>query len=169
MAGFSFFGETDKGSQYPAWTMVNQLKEIKEEYGQKERALASGLLDPASVPYIKEEIKKLHDKIESIAKSRPELTDKQKQKVEIEYGKLGNLIKDSLFTRSDMKLGLADAHEEARRMVNPLFTVDREVAIACKAKIIGGKVTRNDASKMFKIIGHYLVAATNIEHLRKDS
>lgn len=76
-----------------------------------------------------------------------------------------------MFTRSDMMFGVASAHEEARRMVEPVIALTKEqleMAEDIEIKIVGEKTSRNGASKMFKLIGKLINEPTNIEWLRKD-
>lgn len=175
MSVFSFFGEVDKikgqiGSEYPAWTMPHQLDTLREGIGQKERTLKTGYVgDVEATMRVREDLKKEKARLEEIVKSKPKLTAKQKEDVATEYGKLKNMIAESLFSRSDMKLGLADAHEEADRMTLPFISVDKEIAAACNVPTFGGKVSRDGASKMYKIIGRYLGDRTNVEYLRKNA
>ena len=171
---FSFFGDVDKnakggvGSEFPAWIMNAHIEELEESVAQKERAEKSGVIAIENLPYHREALAKEKKRLREIKQSKPKLTEKQYDKVTQEYGKLKNFIADSLFTRSQMKLGLADAHEEARRMVDPIIAVDRTVANACNIKPRGGKVSRNEATKMYKIIGNFIGDQTNAEYLRKN-
>lgn len=174
MATFSFFGDVDKndkgkiGSEYPAWIMGTHVDELREGIQQKERVMKAGLVDAANLPYHKETLNKEVKRLGEITTSKPILTDKQKETVELTYKKIQDEISNSMFTRSEMKLGLADAHEEARRMINPIISTDKDVAKACNVPITGGRVSRNGAIKMYKIMGSFLNAQTNAEYLRKN-
>jgi len=70
-----------------------------------------------------------------------------------------------------MQKGLVNPHEEARRMVNNIISVDEAHGGLFKNMNIlpqDGKITRNQAAKAFKIIGKLLGEPTNIEYLRRD-
>lgn len=174
MANFSFFGKVDInskgkiGSEYPAWIMRTHMEELQESIGQKERALKAGVVDAANKPYHIEILNKEKGRLGEIMASKPTLSVNERSKVANEYTSLKGRIADSMFTRADMNLGLADAHEEARRMVTPCIDVDKTVAKACNVLVKDGKVSRNGAVKMFKIIGSYLDAPTNAESLRRS-
>ena len=174
MAKFSFFGAVDKnkegkiGSEYPAWIMGSHIDELKEGIQQKERVMKMGLVDAANLPYHKETLAKEVKRLGEITVSKPVLTDKEKEKVELTYKSIQEQISNSMFTRNEMKLGLADAHEEAKRMVTPIISTDKDIAKACNVPISGGRVSRNGAIKMYKIMGSFLNAQTNAEYLRKN-
>ena len=172
---FSFFGKVDYnskgkiGSEYPAWLMRAHMEDLQESIGQKERALKANMVDAANKPYHMETLNSEKQRLGEIMASKPTLTVNEKSKAAAEYHSLEKEIAASMYTRADMKLGLADAHEEARRMVNPCISVDKVIAKACNVKVTkDGKVSRNSAVKMFKIIGTYLGAQTNAESLRKS-
>ena len=80
--------------------------------------------------------------------------------------------RDSMFTRSEMKKGLADPHDEARRMVQPCIDITGNVHVArsCGIDVPTGqtKINRNQATKMWKILGRLCDERTNVEYLRKD-
>ena len=71
-----------------------------------------------------------------------------------------------------MRKGLADAREEMKRMTEPCIEVRGDamnIAKACNVKITKGKVSRDGAAKVWKILGKALGdSPTNIEHLRRD-
>lgn len=73
--------------------------------------------------------------------------------------------------RREMKKGLADSHEEARRMTTPNIKLSPElieVAEACNVKHTDGKISRTEAEKIWKITSRYLDEPSNTEYLRKD-
>jgi len=169
-----FFGKVDRDSkgkiisQTPAWAMHTHIDELKEGIASKRRSIDRGLIDDAQVPYLKNEILREEGKLRSIEESRPKLTAKDTDSIHKSYEGLGSAIKETLFSRDEMMKGLADAGEEARRMVNPIIKVDPKLAESCGVKTYRGKVSRNGASKMFQILGKTLGEPTNIEYLRPD-
>ena len=170
-----FFGEidrTEKGqikSEFPAWYFENNIEDLNEEIGWKERALDRKNINWEDIESTKKEVEGLKKKADLIKKSKPKLKGADKDEIYKEYNRLGEEIRDSMFTRTEMMKGLASAHEEAKRMTEPGIKVDPKLADACNIKLIGGKVSRNDASKMFKIMGKALGdVPTNTEYLRRD-
>lgn len=173
MDGITFFGKVDKKgdkvtSEYPSWMLDVHIDELRESVAQRERALERGDVAPSELGYIREALKKEKARLTEIEASKPSLSPDQTDKIAKEYDKLSKEIKDSLFSYDEMHKGLANPHEEARRMVNPCIKVDPEVARACGVTPNEkGLVSRNDAAKVFKITGKYLGENTNIEALRK--
>jgi len=104
----------------------------------------------------------------------PKLSDGEKDRLARIYKEeLSPQISASLFTRTDMMKGMANPHEEAKRMVQPCIKLSGEAvqfADLCKVEVKNGNmVSRNNAAKMFKLIGKLLGMPTNIEVLRKDT
>ena len=170
-----FFGEIDRSekgkikSEFPAWYFENNVEDLEEEVGQKKRALERKNINWEDIEATKQEVALLEEKLKSIKGSKPKLKGADKDRVYKEYNRLKGEIRDSMFTRTEMMKGLASAHEEAKRMTEPGISVDPELADACNIRLTKGKVSRNDASKMFKIMGKVLGdVPTNTEYLRRD-
>jgi len=177
MKDIEFFGPMDRKegkpegvitSEYPAWMHDFQIEELEESINRKERSLAEGSIPSEYVANSREELKREKDKLGLIKKSKPKLTATQKDKLYNDYKELGSAIRDYMFTRSDMMRGTADAHEEVARMTKPSIPVSPEIARICNLRPVKGKVSRNDASKAWKMIGKVLGEATNAETLRRD-
>ena len=173
MADIEFFGEIDKNrsgkisSQYPAWYFDSQIEELSESIARKERSIKRGDMPSSEIGYAVSELDKERKKLDKISSSRPKIKGKDKDDMAKVYKEIGGQIAESMFTLSDMKRGTASAHEEARRMVKPIISVDPKLAEACGVKTTDGKVSRNDASKMYKIMGKLIGDNTNVEALRK--
>ena len=172
-----FFGEIDKNargmiqSEYPAWYFDSQIVMLKEEIGSSERALEMGRIPPENVPYARAELQMMKEKLYRIKDSRPKLSDGERDRLNRRYKELSAKIGESLFDRSSMMFGIASPNQEAKRMTESCISLDeplQELAIACNVKVDDGKVSRNGAAKVFKIIGKLLGESTNLEVLRKD-
>ena len=178
MEGIEFFGGADRKegrpdgritSEYPAWMHKYQMDELKESIERKERELKNNRIPFEHVATAREELAREKEKYAAIKDSVPKLSDKQKDDLHGQYKDLAKNISGYLFTRSEMMQGTASAHEEADRMVLPSIEVHPEVARMCNLQPTkDGRISRNDASKAFKIIGHILGEPTNVETLRKD-
>ena len=175
----NFFGSVDrKGkredgavtSEYPAFYFHTQYDELKENTEKAERQIELGLIPASELPYAKAQVKRNRERMEDIQKSNPKLSGPQKDEVYSVYKDLADQISDSMYTRSDMKKGLVDAHEEARRMSEPIIAIPGKEKFFHNMgiKAIGGKISRNDASRAYKIMGKVLGENTNTEHLRRD-
>ena len=177
MSEVKFFGDVDKnqhgkiGSFMPAWYSLNHLDTMKESFERKERSIKRGEVPMDAIPEAKAEIVKEKEKYETILKSRPSPSVPERDLLWKHHKALGKKIQASMFTRSEMMLGTASAHEEADRMSLPVIELSKEELVLAKSanvKITGEKVTRNGASKIFKLIGKLIGEPSNIETLRKD-
>ena len=177
--GIQFFGSVDrKGktkdgaitSEYPAFYFHTQYEELKEETEKQERQIELGLVPASELPYAKAEVERNIKRLEDIVKANPNLTGPQKDAIHGVYKDLAEQISDSMYTRTDMKKGLVDAHEEARRMSQPIISIKGKEKFFHNMgiKATSGKISRNQASKAYKIIGKVLGENTNTEHLRRD-
>jgi len=178
MNSIEFFGSVDRKegkpdgivtSEYPAWMHDFKIDELKESHDRKERELAENRIPFEHVAAAKEELKLEKAKLALIEKSRPKLNDKQKDEFYGVYKDLTKEIRDKMYTRSEMMLGTANAHEEADRMITPSITIDPEIARMCNLQAVDGMVSRDGASKAFKMIGRILGEPTNVETLRRDN
>ena len=171
------FGEVDRdvknriASEYPAWYFETHLSNMKEERDMLTRRIDRGEIPHDSVPQATAEARAMNERINEIEKSKPELSEKERDDLLKLHAELSNKISESMFTRSEMHMGTAAPHEEARRMVEPRIPLSvplRGIAKMCNAKIVGSKVSRNDATKVWKIIGRLTGVGTNVEALRRD-
>lgn len=177
---FQFFGEVDYNkngrisSQYPAWAFRHLINELVNDITDLEKQMKDYSIDPETRGKL---LSRLQIRQERLTKIRDSFPKVDKDKVysivggENENGTLGQKIADSMFTRTDMMKGIADAHEEDRRMHEPVIKLEgKEIDMAkgCNVRINGeGKVSRNDAVKVWKIGRKYLGEVSNVEVLRK--
>lgn len=168
-----FFGKVDRdrdgniGSTLPAWYFDSQVDTMKETIQRREAALERGDIPADYVYQTREDLKRDKERLDNIESSRPVLDEKRSDALGKAYKELSSDIKESMFTRDDMQRGFADAHEEARRMTKPCINIDPELARKCGVNAKGGMISRNDATKIFKIVGKALGEETNVERLRK--
>ena len=173
-----FFGDIDKDhrgrikSEYPAWYFESQVDLLQEERGSQERRLQRGEIPQEHQPYARQEIANIEERIKQIENSKPTVNDAEKGKLTKLYYELAEKISDSMFTRSEMMLGTASANEEARRMVKPCVALSpalRSLGATLGVQVAqGGKVSRNGAIKMWKILAKLIGEGSNVEALRKD-
>lgn len=174
-----FFGAVDRkegrvdgaiSSEYPVWYYTKHISDLEEEVARDERTLERGEVHPTVLASSKAELKRNMERLEEIQKSVIKLQGKDKDEAHKIYKELETQIQDSLFTRTDMTKGLADAHEELRRQSEPIFNVKGHTGLFKQMgiKIEKGKASRNQISKVYKILGKALGENTNVERLRKD-
>lgn len=174
---FSFFGKADRNkftnavqSEYPGWMHSTHVEELEEGINHKRRMLEQDMVEMANKPYIKEELRNEEKRLDFILRDKPEIPENMKDKIAETYREIGIKIADTLFSRSEMAKGIASAHEEARRMVEACIVIENpQIIRACNVTpTVDNRVTRNEASKVYKILGKYLGESTNVEYLRRD-
>jgi len=170
-----FFGEIDMDersgnirSDMPAWFFDVHIDNLKEGIERKERGLALNLYAPDQVLRIKGEIASEKEKLDSIEKTRPVLSDKQKDKIYNAYQSLQGQIKDTMPTRKQARDGLVSPHEELKRWKNKHISISPEIAKACGVHVVHGKISGNEADKCYQILGKVLGENTSVERLRRD-
>jgi hypothetical protein len=173
-----FFGEVDRDargrikSEFPAWYFESHMDSLKEEKNSLIRRMERGEIPLEHQPYARSEVSALEEKIKQIEKSRPDIRDNEKTALLKNFHELAEKISESMFTRSEMMMGTASANEEARRMVDPCIGLSpqlRSLGETMGVKVAqGGKVSRNGAIKMWKIIAKLIGEGSNVEALRKD-
>ena len=161
-----FFGAVDRkgrrkdgeiASSYPCWYFTRQL--------------AGDLLPAASRPGMRAELEREKERLNEIEKAEVRLSGKEKDEAKGLYDDMAKEIGDSMFTYREMRKGFADPHEEVRRMKKPVIKVDSkydQVMDNLGIKVKGGKISRDDATRVYQIIGKTLGENTNAERLRKD-
>jgi hypothetical protein len=172
-----FYGEVDKDrrgnrtSEYPAWYLENHMEDLQDSISSREGRLKRGEIPIDNVPYEKQELAKEKKLLDDIERSKPKVSIGERQKLVKFYRELSDEIQRSMFTHTDMQRGIASAHEEARRMVKPCIPINKDLAKLahdCGIKVEKGKVSRNGAAKIFKLVGKLIDEPTNIEVLRLD-
>lgn len=176
-ATFQIFGSVDlneKGqvkSTYPSWYFDHLKDELKNDIDRTETQLKFDRIPRTEISITQDRLAQKKAKLRELESSTLELKGKLKDRVSTVYNELGEKIGAAMFSRSDMKKGLADAHEEMKRMTEPCIEVRGDaanLAKACNVKVVKGKVTRDGAAKVWKIAGKALETHTNTEYLRKD-
>ena len=176
LEGVNVFGKVDVNkhgnisSEMPAWYFRAHKDEISENIRTTEAALERGEIAENNKPQIVADLKKMRAKLDTINESEPRFSGNQQDSMAKMAKGLGKKIAESMFTRTDMQRGTADAHEEARRMVEPCIKLDSDELILAKkigAKVWDGKVSRNDAERVWKIAQRALGENSNSEILRR--
>ena len=165
MDGVTFFSKTDLNragkiaSQLPASYFKQHVDELNESIAADERALARGHVPPDRIPDIKASLAARRERLESIQHGAPALTAGQKDGLAKERKDLGEKIKSASFSYDERQKGLASAHEEHRRLSTPCIELTKEQvasAKACQIPVVEGKINRNQAQRLWKILGHRL-------------
>ena len=171
-----FYGEADLNrdgkikSDYPSWYHRQQTEDLDEGIRQKERALEEDLIPDSEKPLMRSRLKQERELSRKISDS---YADVKGFETIISKGseELGKDIKEAMYSRSQMDKGVADPHEEARRISEPVFSVkSKEVSDLCEAAGIkprDGKISRGDAEKIWKISRRAMGEMSNTESLRK--
>lgn len=176
-AEFQIFGSVDlneKGkvkSQFPSWYFDHLKDELSNDISRMETDLKFDRIPKTEISITQERLSQKKEKMKELERSCVELKGKKKDQVYGVYNELGEKISEQMFSRSDMKKGLADPREEMKRMTEPTIEVKGDaykIAQACNVRVTKGKVTRDGAAKIWKILGKAIGERSNVEHLRKD-
>lgn len=183
-----FFGDVDRnkhgeiGSEMPAWAMDKPLGDLKEEARQLEGQLERHEIPEIHRPGKLDRLKKVKQKIDDVEKSRPKLSGQQKDVIakivgssDHDRGSIGDKIRESMFTRSEMGYGVSAGirpEDELRRQGAPCIQLSPEEKTIAKAMGLErhidkhGKVSRNVAQKIYSIGRHSLGETADPELLR---
>src|SRR3990172_7732653 len=113
--GIRFFAEFEKHpkggykSEMPAWYSPKMLEDLKEELKGKEHALRIGVKLP-NEDEVRQQAVELKSRISEIESSKPKCTGKQKDELDALQKQLGEKIRDSMYSRDEMSMRLADPH-----------------------------------------------------------
>jgi hypothetical protein len=164
----------DKGkvaSDYPAWYFSVHVDELAEDIRGLENAIEEGVYIGKKKRDALKQLETKKHRYEVITNGKPKLDGPVKDKVARSFNELGEDIKRSMFSYDESWKMTADAHEEATRMVNPCIPIKDDVvgsfAKERGMKVVDGKVSRNDASIIWKCFAKALGEQTDIEHLRR--
>lgn len=176
----TFFTESDIDSKgriintYPTYFNRKQHEDLEEDIRRYNAMIAQSDGNPTlrgHVGVFREKLKECKSRLEAMDKVRPEFKRNADtiNKMTVE---LGEKIGESMFTRSDMMKGLADAHEEARRMSEPVIKLTPEMAGIAKANGISFDrnrcISRNAATRLWQLGREALREPRNAEMLRRD-
>lgn len=185
MPEIQFFGEADKSygergaqkiaSTYPGWYFDVHKENLKEDIAYNERLLEMDLVPKTEVNVTREKLSQKKKRLKEIEASRPKLSGPTKDRYMKLKDDLGSKIQESMFSRDEMKKGLADAHEEARRMSEPCIKLDSNDAELLRGMNIkmtpdgtSFKASRNQVTKAWKMLRKLSDESPNVESLRRD-
>ena len=164
-------GEKHIGSEYPAHYFEPQCADIDEQIRRIEYNLENGLVPDKGKPADIAELRKLKKMKDKIDESRPVLNAGHIDALVKVRKDLGAKIKDAMFSRSDEMKGIADSHEEYRRQSEPCISLSGDELLLAKKMNCrvsnDGKVSRNDASRVWKIISRSIGETSDTEVLRR--
>jgi hypothetical protein len=178
VTGIHWFGEVDMnlrtgkpGADYPTYYFKPKVRELENELRSMERQLEDGMHTGKELRKFKAQYLLKKDRLDAIHASRPNLEGPVKDKVNRSRMALGNLIKGSMFTYSSMNRMTDDPQIEADRMEGYCIEIkDPVVAEFVNQRgfpVVKGKITRNAASVIHKVMGDVLGAEIlDIEDLR---
>ena len=175
--GIQFFGEFEKHpkggfrSEYPAWMHTKLLSDMKDELKQKQKVLDMRV-PVANEGELREQIREMKARIDEIESSKPKLSPKMKDEMLRVSEELEEHIKGTLFSRDEMRLGLADAHRELERSMKKHIPIRADLAEAAGVKLEKGKFgSREDAVKVWRLTRRAVDSDlhTNPEYLRRES
>ena len=160
----TFFTEIDldaKGNpkaSYPFYFNKKRMDEVREEYKR-----LKGMIDRREVPpeytgEVMEKIRAHETEMAAIEKHKPNV--KNIDKIRKYRDELEEAIKPTMFTSSEMKDGLVDPNEEARRMTEPIISVPQDIRelIANNGGKLSkdGKASRDDLTRTWQMCQWHL-------------
>jgi hypothetical protein len=172
--GIQFFGDVDLTddnrikSQLPAWYHDRQIDDLREGIDRKKRALKNRMIKEDQIARTENDIQAEEKRLKEVEESRPNLSGNQKDRCASAYQMLSEQIKSSLPTRKQSRDGLVSPHQELKRMKGKHIKIDKDIADACGVKMVGGKISGDEAARCYKILGKVLGENTNVEALRRD-
>lgn len=176
-----WFAEVDINSRtgkpsadYPGWYFEQRLAEQEDEIRSLENALEMDLYKGQKKKEAVIRLSAMKKRHDEILESKPNLRGADKDRIAKVANDLGERIKASMPSYSDMQRGATgpvDIEQEARRMVLPCIEVkSKEEADLFKQRginIVNGKVSRNQAITAWKIMSKSIGADTcDAESLR---
>ena len=176
------FGDVDRDSkgkirsEYPSWYFDPQREELGHEISEMENALDNDAIPTEAKARFKASLRQKKDRFQRIEADVPKFKGDDKDKIVKLRKEIEGQLKEAHPRRSEKDKGFTDAHEEARRMSEPVMKISNqaqaEFAEACGIKITDGKITRNAMDKMYKITGKMLKISgedesTDIESIRR--
>lgn len=173
-----FFGKVDRNkdgkiaSEVPSWYLTQNKDELVRNIEYTEGALRREEIPQEEKPITIARLDQMKRKLGDINESHPKFEGNQQDAIAKVSDGLGKKIKDAMYSRSDMMRGVADAHEEARRMADPCIKLSGdEYVLAQKAGCRvskDGMVSRTDAERTWKLARRALGENSNTETLRKQ-
>jgi hypothetical protein len=169
-----FFGNVDRvngeiGSEYPAYYFAEQCRELNDEIDQAEFAIKNGHVAEKDKPNQMAILAKKKARRDEINASKPKLSGTLKDELASVTADIEAQVKENMYTYSQMERG-ADPSREFTRQFTPCIKLSgKAIAVAEKMGIPiakGGMVTRNGASKIYKIAASLLDKDTDVESLR---
>ncbi len=149
---YTYFADFDKGSAIPAWMLKRPTEDLEREVVKLGKMIENKQVPDEEVYTATETYNRKKERLEGIKNSKPKLTGMQKDRLRRVRDQLAADISDSKFTRLEMEKYLVDAHEEARRMSEPIVEIDRVEAARMGISVNSeGKISRNKAETAWKM------------------
>jgi len=171
-----FFTEMDldpKGrikNTYPVYFERNQEQDIKEEIRRIETGIENRYYTGATMGEAMERLKKAKESLDRIQAIRPQF-EKQKDSISKFVKELATEISPAMYRRKELAKNLVDAHEEAKKMVEPVIRLtpwSAKVAHDNGIRVTDGKISRDDATRLWQMGREALGESRNVEFLRRD-
>ena len=174
----SFFGPTDRKeggavkSFLPGWYNEHYMELLREEVASIKRRKQRGEIPDDALPAHMQELERAEAKLSALTGEVPKLTGKQKDLCAEVKKELGEEISRQMPTKSQMDGSVdTDIRREAGMKDNPTIQLSakaRKIAKECNIRIEkGGKITRDAACKVWKLVSAVLKEERDVEALRK--
>ena len=158
-------------ASYPFYQNPRHMEDLKEDKRKLEKAVAAGFVDADHIGEVKSRIAQYGQQLDAYEKHLPEM-EKNIDRINKMSKDLADVIAPTMFTRKEMRDGLVDPHEDARRMSEPIIELPKEL---CETAIRNGvrvdssrKVSRDGATRLWQMCQRKLGGSTDAEYLRRD-
>jgi len=171
------FGEVDKDvkgnikSEMPAWYFTEAEEDLGRKIAEGRKALEDDAIPQQAKAGFREALRQKEERLEKIKESKPVLTGKMEDVVKKMNEDMATELREAHPKRSEEEKKLTDAHEEVRRMKDPVIPIKSqemaEFARECGIRIVDGKISRDSGDKIWKITSKMLGKSTDVEYLRR--
>lgn len=176
--GITFFGAVDRKdgrmdgevmATEPAWALENQVEDLRDQITQQQGRIERGEVPAQELEYARSELRLFKKRYDEIMESRPKITGKNKDDLAAFREDLMGKISDSMPSYDEIQKGHVDPQEDLKRQKQPCIKVNPEMARMFNVETDSrGRVSRDDATRMFKIASRYLGESAYSETLRRD-
>jgi len=155
-------GQEDDGmvqSEYPAWKMDNQIDTLDNEINELGADISANRIPSEDLFDAKDQLHALQERFDQIVISKPNYTPSEETFLHNELERMNQDFSDTLYSRYDQLKGkgsIARPQQEADLNDKPCIKVNPEIAKICNVNnVVNGKISRNQADKIRKILCHY--------------
>jgi hypothetical protein len=143
----------------PSYTKYRRLEELREDVKEIERIVNDGIISGRALNDLRNKLAYKKQRLEKLG-SKPRITGFLRDKLKNALDDLSGEINSALFSYDEARKVSVSAHENVRRMTTPCIPVRDSlagsIAKECNIRVHHGKVTREEAIRIAKIMKYNL-------------